>query len=108
MKAVGKRLRCDGCGRLVSEDSKEGKTFKGFYMPPSINPVTKKEDGRFPGIARAGSPDELCQMHSCPGCTPIIKKATGTHNFSELPDGPLKQIVQQLVSGDRLRNLNFS
>lgn len=103
MNIKGGGCRCDGCGRLAQGADK----FKGFYMPPSINMVTKRPDGRFPGISRAGKPDELVQLHACPGCQPKILKAMNVHDFSKLPEGPLRQIVEQLVTSDRLRNMRL-
>lgn len=107
MKVVGDRIRCDGCARLVPERGAEGKTFRGFFMGPSINPSTGEPDGRFPGIARAGAPDQMVQLHACPGCKPKIQNALTAYDFSNLPDGPLKKIVRQLLTGDRLRNLKL-
>ncbi len=95
--------RCDGCGRVAENGDK----FKGFFMPPSINMHTKQPDGRFPGIARAGAPDQLCQLHACPNCQPKILKAMNVHDFSKLPEGPLKQIVEQLMTSDRLRTMRL-
>jgi hypothetical protein len=95
--------RCDVCGAVTMN----GDRFAGFFMPPSINAKTGKHDGRFPGIARAGKPDELLQLHSCPTCTPKIKKATSTRDFSRLPSGPLKRILDEIVTRDQLGDLSW-
>jgi hypothetical protein len=100
MKLKSGGERCDCCARV-------GKGFTGFYMPESMSRVTGKPDGRFPGIARADNPSELVMLHACPGCKPKVDQAVKFFNFSFLPDGPLRKIVTQLMTRDRLKRFKI-
>lgn len=106
MKIKGGKVRCDSCGSVVEESHPDAKTFRGFYIPPSVSLVTGEYDGRFPGIARAGDPKRTVQLHACQECRPKIKACTSNYDFALLPDGPLKKILRELLTADQLRRMN--
>ena len=105
MKVKGNKTRCDGCGRVISEKHPDAQKFKGFYLPPSINMATGLPDGKFPGIARAGCPGKLLEMHACPGCQPAIRKLQSKYEIALLPDGPLKKALREITTPSLIRRV---
>lgn len=101
MLVKGDRHRCDGCGKVSENQDK----FASFVMPPSVNARTGQPDGRFNGIAKKSDPTQLVELHACPSCKPKIKTALTTYDFATIPDGPLKKVLNQVMSRDRLRSL---
>ncbi len=106
MKLANEYLRCDVCGQKSVQYEKG---FSAFSMPPSVNRFTNLPDGHFPGITRAGDPKkQVLIMHSCPACTPKVKKAIDTGDFiKHLPDGPLKRVMRSILTIKMMSNLRL-
>ena len=102
--------RCDACAKLALT----GDLFKQMILPSKEWVIKQALSRRLPlppelppdwftGIGKESEPKSPAQLHFCPACEHKVKAAIFQGKVSELPPGPLRDVLQRMKLRDPKR-----
>lgn len=88
------RVRCDGCGVMPEKLDQ----FDAFFISwPAGNHIITQEP-LLKYLRTTAQPNIPVMLHSCPLCASKIRAALEVNKLHELPAGPLRKYLMDVVS----------